>query len=275
MRARKKPTPACLTGMAALAAAAGLWPIHPVLSAAALAAFVAACLAAPFFPQTGFFFPVVFKGGNRGKNTAPAVALTFDDGPDPETTPALLALLERCQTPATFFVTGQKAEKHPELIRSILNHGHLIGNHTYHHDPMLMLKSRKKLEKEIAAAQAVLEDFGIKTLAFRPPAGIVNPKLGPVLKAQGLFCLLYSCRGRDMGNRRIRGLSEKILGKAGPGDILLLHDVKPESGNFETDAWLTEVLRILRGLSGKGLGVRPVSELIERPVMEIREVEGG
>lgn len=275
MSTRRNPSPACLTGIAAWVAAAGLWPINPLFSAAALAAFVAACLAAPFFPQTGFFFPVVSKAKNRGKNALPAIGLTFDDGPDPETTPALLALLKSRQAPATFFVTGQKAKQYPELIDAILDQGHLIGNHTDHHDPTLMLKSRKKLEQEIAATQAILERFGIRALAFRPPAGIVNPRLEPVLKAQGLFCLLYSCRGRDMGNRRIRGLSARILGKAGPGDIVLLHDVKPNSGNFQTDAWLTEVERILTGLDEKGLGIRPVSELIERPVMEIREVEGS
>ncbi|MFW5901756.1 MAG: polysaccharide deacetylase family protein, partial [Thermodesulfobacteriota bacterium] len=163
--------------MAVLLAAAGLWLIHPLLSAAALAAFVVACLAAPFFPQTGFFFPVAAKGRKNISKTRAAVALTFDDGPDPQTTPALLELLAGYQAPAAFFVTGQKAEKHPGLIRSILDNGHLIGNHTYHHDTTIMLKSRKTLEQEIAAAQAVLERFGITALAFRPPAGVVNPKL--------------------------------------------------------------------------------------------------
>ncbi len=262
---RKAPpsAPGLLIGLAAFAAAAGLFFIGPWLSAAVLAGFVAICFAAPFFPGAGIFLPVIRRGDKGGK----AVALTFDDGPHPRTTPLLLKLLDRHGVQATFFVTGQNAQNHPDLIRKILDSGHCIGNHTQTHDVFVMLKTVKKLALEIDFAQETLKSFGITPLAFRPPAGVINPKLGPVLAGREMVCVHYSRRGTDMGNRRIRGLSEKILKKIKPGDIVLLHDTCPDPKNFQTEKWLAEIEQILKGIPNKDLRIIPLSRLINRPVM--------
>ena len=142
-----------------------------------LAGFLLVCIAAPFFPRFGFYLPIISRG-TSGKR---AVALTFDDGPDPLSTPQLLRLLLKHKAKATFFVTGKKAVEHPELIKEIIRHGHSIGNHSYIHNNLVMFKSCKSIAKEIESVQNVLSDFGVLPLAFRPPVGITGPRLRPAL----------------------------------------------------------------------------------------------
>jgi peptidoglycan/xylan/chitin deacetylase (PgdA/CDA1 family)/SAM-dependent methyltransferase len=226
-----------------------------------LLAFLLACAVAPFLPRVGFFLPIV----GRGKPGEKGVALTFDDGPDPEVTPLLLDLLDRHSVPATFFVTGERAARHPSIIRDILSRGHAIGNHSYHHFPFLMLKGIRTLRREIESTQSCLAGFGILPLAFRPPAGITNPLLRRVLLEQGMFCVNYSCRAVDLGNRRIGRLSEKVLKAVSQGDIIALHDVAPRHAG--TERLMAEFDALLRGLKEKGPEVVPLARLIGRDVM--------
>lgn len=260
---RKALTPAHIAGIAALALSGGLLFVRPDLAALPLGLFVLLCLVAPFFPQVGFFLPVISRGDGKGK----AVALTFDDGPDPAVTPLLLDLLGQHRLTAAFFVTGQNMERYPELVREILHRGHDVGNHSYRHDPMLMLRSRSRLTDEIARTQKLLARFGIRPLAFRPPVGVTNPRLPGVLGELGMECVTFSCRACDFGNRRIGGLARTILGKVRPGAIVLLHDVSPpDSGRIAE--WLSGVEEIIRGLKAGGYEIAPLPVLIGRAVME-------
>jgi peptidoglycan/xylan/chitin deacetylase (PgdA/CDA1 family) len=231
------------------------------LCALPLGIFVACCVGAPFFPQSGFFLPVI----SRGCTGRTMVALTFDDGPDPATTPLLLELLEQSKVKATFFVIGEKAQARPDLMREIIAGGHDVGNHSYRHDVLLMLRPSKKIESEISMAQQALSAFGIKPLIFRPPVGITNPWLGSILKKQGLLCVNFSCRGFDAGNRRLEGLAERILQKARSDDIILLHDCMPH-GDASVGMWLQEIEALLAGLAEKNLTSVSLEKLIGRPV---------
>jgi len=226
-------------------------------------------MVAPFLPRLGFFLPII----SRGKRGERGVALTFDDGPDPEVTPRLLDLLDRHSAPATFFVTGERAARHPDLLRDILSRGHSIGNHSYRHLPFLMLKGMTTLRREIASTQSVVARFGVVPLAFRPPVGIVNSRLWRVLLEQGMFCVNYSCRAVDFGNRRISRLSAKVLGTVSPGDIIALHDVAPRREKAER--LLDEFDGLLRGLKEKGLEVVPLPRLIGKEVMRREESPDG
>lgn len=235
--------------------------VHERLCVVPLGIFVGCCLAAPFFPRIGFFLPVISRGCT-GRNM---VALTFDDGPDPVTTPLILALLKKQKTSAAFFVIGEKAQRHPELMREILSCGHAVGNHSYSHDVLLMLRSRRTLASEIRTAQQAMSAFDIRPLVFRPPAGITNPKLGSVLRQQGLQCLTFSCRGFDAGNRRIKGLAARILKKVRPDDIILLHDCMPRDP-ATVERWLNEIEELLAGLAERNLDLAPLEHLIGRPI---------
>jgi peptidoglycan/xylan/chitin deacetylase (PgdA/CDA1 family) len=232
------------------------------LSVIPLAGFILLCAAAPFFPRFGFFLPVISRGVSNKK----AVALTFDDGPDPLVTPQVLQLLLKHQVKASFFVTGKKAAEHPELIKEILLHGHTIGNHSYIHDNLLMFRKTKTIANEIKSAQNVLGDFGIVPLTFRPPVGITGPRLRPALLNSGMYIVNFSCRACDGGNRWIKNISKKILKRIRPGDIVVLHDVRPPK-QFHFGYWLKEIDLIVSGIKEKGLAVLPLAEIIGKPVM--------
>jgi peptidoglycan/xylan/chitin deacetylase (PgdA/CDA1 family)/glycosyltransferase involved in cell wall biosynthesis/uncharacterized protein (DUF2062 family) len=232
-----------------------------------LAVFVLTCCVAPFFPGLGFFLPIV----SRGMKGTTGVALTFDDGPDPEVTPQLLELLALHGVTATFFVTGKRAELYPDLIRAILSGGHTIGNHSYSHSPFLMFESQAALGREVASAQQVLLKFGIVPLAFRPPVGITNPRLGQVLLDNGMFCLNFSLRAGDMGNRKVTRLAQRLLGRVQAADIVLLHDVAPRQGDVAH--LLGEFAAFIEGLKERGLEVVPLARLIGEEVMRADALE--
>ena len=249
-------------GLAAFTGAGLLASMDLRLAAVPLTLFIAACLAAPFLPWLGFFLPVISKGA-AGK---PAVALTFDDGPDPATTPLLLALLERNNIQATFFVTGMNAEKYPKLIENILERGHTIGNHSYRHCAFTMLRGPDAMRSDTLMAQKILERHKIVPLAFRPPVGILTPGLGQALTGLDMFVVNFRFRPFDGGNRRLRRLARFTLNRVRPDDILVLHDLKPANGH-RVAQWLLEIERIIVGLSKKGLTVSPLETMIGRPVM--------
>jgi len=251
-----------VAGFASFAAAILLCFIDVQLSTVPLAIFLLLCVAAPFLPRSSFFLPTV----SSGKSGEKAVAITFDDGPDPRSTPALLQLLLKNQIQGTFFVTGQKASRHPELIRDILSLGHSIGNHSYHHDNFIMLRGAKALKKEIQSTQEILQRLGITPLAFRPPVGITNPRLWKVLRELGMYNVNFSCRAIDAGNRWIKNLSTRILKRLRPDDIIALHDIGPR-GDAAFSYWLNEIGLILSGIRERGFAIYPLSQLIGRPVM--------
>lgn len=255
-------TPSHLFGYVSFIAAFYLYFIDMYLIAVPLALFVMVCFVAPFFPTIGYFLPVIRKG-NSDKN---AVAITFDDGPDPRTTPTLLNLLSKFNFYATFFVTGEKANNHPELIRNIISNGHSIGNHSYSHDHFIMLKSVRRLREEIELAQNILKKQDITTFAFRPPVGITNPKLYKILDTNGLYCVNYSCRALDAGNRKVKHISGKILKRVKANDIIMLHDTFPKTQNDFT-VWLNELDKLISGIMNKGLTIHPLSTLIGKQVM--------
>ena len=229
---------------------------------APLILFVFLCMIAPFLPRFGFFLPIISRGNSGQK----AVSITFDDGPDPFTTEPLLALLKKYGVKATFFVVGKKAVAHPRLVKKILAEDHLLGNHSYSHDNFCMFRRRKILFREISAVQEVLAGFGVRTLAFRPPVGITNPRLWGVLQDLGMINVNFSCRGMDAGNRWLKGLSSRVLKHLRNDHIIALHDVIPKNRG-DLSAWLNEIEEVLQGIKARGMIVLPLSELIGRPVM--------
>lgn len=228
--------------------------------------FITTCFIAPFLPEFSFFLPIV----SRGPSDKQAIAITFDDGPNPASTPALLDLLSKHKVSATFYVTGRRAEQYPALIQMMVSLGHTIGNHSYSHDNFIMLKRSVVLKREIEKTQEVLSRLEVYPLTFRPPVGITNPRLGHILKKMKLYAVNFSCRAGDMGNRKIRHLSKKILGRLRSGDIIMLHDAPPRKRGMNS-FWLNEIDRLLSEIRKKDLEIIPLAMLIERPVMARRK----
>jgi peptidoglycan/xylan/chitin deacetylase (PgdA/CDA1 family)/2-polyprenyl-3-methyl-5-hydroxy-6-metoxy-1,4-benzoquinol methylase len=262
-------SPAHLFGLGAFQIYALLLIFIPSFAALPLILFVLVSFVAPLIPGCSYYLPVI----SRGRKGTPAVALTFDDGPHPEVTPRLLSLLSRHSAKATFFVTGANAKRYPDLIRAILANGHTLGNHSYNHSPFLMLKGSATLRREVETAQALFKTFGVVPLAFRPPVGITSPSLWRILQSLGMFCVNFSCRAPDMGNRRIRNLAANLLGKVRPGSIILLHDVAPPGG--DTDYLFAQFELILQGLKARNLEIAPLAQLIGKEVMPSGNTDAG
>lgn len=256
-----KPSPAEKVGVIALLLAILLSFFNPTLAVLPLALFLLCCLAAPFVSGFGFFLPMI----SRGSPVNHQVALTFDDGPSPFSTPMLLDLLARHKLQATFFVVGEKAAAHPELIAAILAQGHGIGNHSLRHDPFLMLRTPKTMQQDIHTTQEILKKYGIIPLVFRPPVGITNPRLGRVLAREDLIAISYGCRAFDRGNRNVGNLAGRILRRLRPGDIILLHDLPPHR-QASLNGWQKELERLFVALTDH-YQVVPLEEIIQHPVM--------
>lgn len=257
-----KGTMALKTGLLAFCLAGGLVGVDARLAAVPLSGFLLICLVAPFFPRFGFFAPIIYKGDSGKK----AVVLTFDDGPDPLTTPLLLDLLEKRGIKATFFVIGEKAAAYPALIARIIQKGHLLGNHSYKHSTRIFFRTVAAVVKDIETTQHVLKKYHVEPMVYRPPVGIVTPRLQPALAKTGLTLVNFSNRPLDGGNRRLHNLSKRVLQQLQDGDIVLLHDRRPPRKN-QISTWLTEVEAIVDGVEARDMQVVPLPDLIGVPVM--------
>jgi peptidoglycan/xylan/chitin deacetylase (PgdA/CDA1 family) len=151
------------------------------------------------------------------------VALTFDDGPHPQTTPGILAALERAGARATFFVVGEAAARWPELVRQIVAAGHCIGNHTQRHR-ILIFRTARQLEEEIDACQRALADAGVVTRLFRPPHGFKPIGLHRILRQKRLRLVAWQGSIRDTDAPGAATIVERAVALARAGRILLLHD---------------------------------------------------
>ncbi len=153
------------------------------------------------------------------------VALTIDDGPDPEVTPRVLELLAAHGARATFFCIGVRVEQHPALARRILAEGHEIGNHSQHHHNLFSLFGPWRMAREIEQAQASIGRVcEVQPRWFRAPAGLRNVFLQPQLSRLGLQLSSWTRRGFDTRNRDPEKVLAALQRKLAAGDILLLHD---------------------------------------------------
>lgn len=153
------------------------------------------------------------------------VAITIDDGPDPEVTPQVLDILDRHQAKATFFCIGRLAARHPELCREIVRRGHAIENHSLSHDWYFSLLDPWSIHREVREAQNVLSGItGQEPRFFRATAGLRNPELEPVLAHCGLRLCSWSKRGFDTRVGDADAVFASLMRELKGGDILLLHD---------------------------------------------------
>jgi peptidoglycan/xylan/chitin deacetylase (PgdA/CDA1 family) len=154
-----------------------------------------------------------------------AVALTFDDGPDPWTTPRVLELLAAHGAQATFFCIAERARRHPQLVREIVAAGHSVQNHSDSHRHHFSLLGPRGFAREIGAAQALLADLtGRAPHCFRAPAGLRNPLLDPVLHRLNLHLVSWTRRGFDTRDGDAPRVLARLARGLAAGDILLLHD---------------------------------------------------
>lgn len=153
------------------------------------------------------------------------VAITIDDGPDPDVTPQVLDILDRYQAKATFFCIGKLAARHPNICRDIVGRGHAIENHSLSHNWYFSLLGPWGILREVIGAQVILNGVGGQSPRFfRATAGLRNPELEPVLAHCGLRLCSWSKRGFDTRVRDADAVFNNLVRDLKGGDILLLHD---------------------------------------------------
>lgn len=182
-------------------------------------------------------------GGDR------RVALTFDDGPNPEATPAVLDALGAEGVAATFFVLGKHAERWPSLVARAVAEGHVVGNHGYHHRK-LVWQSPRAVREDIRLGTDALQRAGAPPPAlFRAPHGQRNPWVTPIARAAGQRTVGWTLGVWDTARPGARVIADRVVRRTEPGAIVLLHDgdgYDPLGDRMQTARALPLVIRALR-----------------------------
>ena len=249
---------ASAAGLALLVRSLWFGPVPLWIALTAFGAYVTLALVGVFVPRLEMFADIVCSGSKD----VPLVALTFDDGPHPEHTRAVLDLLDEAGAKATFFVLGVKVEAHPDVAREIVKRGHGIGVHGYTHDRWQSLRSPNQIQKDLERAlDAIEKATGQRPLLFRPPVGLVSPRTDTAATKLGLTIVAWSARGLDgLSKATSRDVAARVRRGLRPGAIVLLHDTA-EHGD-RCPAGVEALPAILEAIHGEGLRSVDVAELL-------------
>jgi len=222
------------------------------LSAAAVA--YAGPALAPVVPAIGSSLGITLR-----QEGAEGVAITFDDGPHPQGTPAVLETLREAGAPATFFLAGEQVVRRPSLVAEIVAAGHRVELHCHRHRNQLRLGPRQLLE-DAERARAAIEDAAGQAVAdYRPPYGIFSAPGLRAVRKRGWRPVLWSRWGRDWSRRATpASIAERATGAVRAGDILLLHDADYYSAPCSWVRTAAALPRILDELEGRGLKAMPL-----------------
>lgn len=152
------------------------------------------------------------------------IAMTFDDGPDPRYTPQVLDLLKKSEVKATFFVLGEKAKEHPDLIRRMVDEGHTVGLHANKHIGA-PFRTYRATKEDFFTSISILQSMDVKVQLYRPPWGLVNIASSKFIHQYDFESVLWSIHASDWSRYVDEKHIENVLTeKVKPGDIILLHD---------------------------------------------------
>lgn len=231
------------------------WPFW--LVAIPLAIYVAAVAMGSYFISSSFHLKAICKG-DKSKNH---IALTFDDGPHPETTLAILAVLKQHQVKATFFCIGQQVEQYKPIAQQIVAEGHLVGNHSWAHGFWFDLQSGHNMQVELNKTNHLLQQVtGRMPRYFRPPYGATTPWLAKAIKDTQMIPIGWSLRSMDTAIKNPNRLLKRITQRVNAGDIVLFHD---------TQTGTVSVLgSFIKHCKQNGIEIVPLNELINIPAYD-------
>lgn len=211
-------------------------------------------------PASGVLYPTLVHGPRNGNK----IALSFDDGPDPAVTPAVLDVLARYGAHASFFVIGQKLDQSPELARRVLGEGHELGNHSWRHSRWQNFWAASTQAQEIRRGEQAVTAFtgGRSRPLYRSPIGLKSPPLAHAAHQLGIRICAWSLHARDTRTASAAQIAERVLKRVRAGDIILMHDGHDLPGRTRPECAQATGL-ILAGLREKGLESVTVSELLD------------
>jgi peptidoglycan/xylan/chitin deacetylase (PgdA/CDA1 family) len=181
-------------------------------------------------------------------------ALTFDDGPHAQGTPAVLEVLARANVRATFFLVGEQVRRNPALARELVDAGHAVGLHCHRHRNLLRL-TPWQVREDFARAQELIEAHtGTSPTLYRPPYGVANAAALRLARERGWRTLLWSDWGRDWEARATpESICARVTGGARDGAVLLLHDADDYSASGSWRRTVEALPRVLEKLAERGL----------------------
>ena len=186
-----------------------------------------------------------------GDEDTKRIALTFDDGPHPVCTPQLLDGLKARGVKASFFITGQNAEKYPELVERMQREGHLIGNHTYSHI-QLTKQNREQFREELVKTNGIIREItGEDPVFVRPPYGSWDKKFEEELN---MFPVLWTIDPLDWCTKDAGNVARRVISKAKENAVILMHD--------EYDSTVQAALSVVDALQGEGYEFVTVEEIL-------------
>lgn len=191
----------------------------------------------------------------KGRTSKKQIALSFDDGPSPNTL-ELLKVLEEKKIPASFFCIGKNIEENPDILRKIHEAKHIIGNHSYYHGDKFNLQNSEAVEKELKMTNDIIfKEIGVKPKLFRPPYGVSNPMLAKAIQRVGAYSIGWSVRSFDTFFKNENDIFKRITRQLKPGAIVLMHD------NLDKTASL--VSKLIDYCEKYQYEIVPLSELLE------------
>jgi peptidoglycan/xylan/chitin deacetylase (PgdA/CDA1 family) len=198
-----------------------------------------------FHRNSRVFGPVLGKLPTDGRD----IALTFDDGPNPDATPRILDTLAQFGVRATFFILGKHAELWPELVQRIVAEGHQVGNHGYYHR-RLHFKSRQYVRRDLRlGTTAIVHAAGKKPAFFRAPHGFRSPWVSAIAESFGQRTVGWSLGVWDSDLPGVSSIVDRAVTGARPGSIMLLHDgdgADPYGDRSQTSEALPRIISGLR-----------------------------
>lgn len=211
-------------------------------------------------PGNSFYGEVITHGVPASKKR---IALTFDDGPYPPYTEALLAVLQKQNVHATFFLVGENAAKHPALVTRLQAEGHEIALHAQKHQDLLKL-STAELTQNIEEGKHTLEGItGAKVSYMRPPHGFKDWAVVNAIHGAGLRIVNWNVIPRDWTNPGAKQIAKRVLESASDGAIVLLHDGDSPAGQASRAQTVAATELIIEELRKQGYTLVTVNEILK------------
>ena len=208
-------------------------------------------------PGDNFYGPVLAAGHTSEK----VVALTFDDGPYPPYTQKVLAILKEKNVHATFFLVGENALAHPELVRQIKAEGHLIGTHTQHHKDLLRLDKKEVRDEMIMGVESIRQITGEAPKFIRPPHGFKDYEVIEQAENLGLTVVNWDVIPRDWTNPGTEKIVSRVIEKVKPGSVILLHDGDSPANSGSREQTVQALPEIIDQLRADGYSFVTIEEL--------------
>jgi peptidoglycan-N-acetylglucosamine deacetylase len=235
--------------------------LAPILTAAGVAATFTAVYQS--MAPAGQWYGRTFTGLSRGSKQ---LALTYDDGPNDPYTQQLLDVLAKHEVKATFFLMGRYVRQRPDIVRDVVQAGHVIGNHTFTH-PNLIYKSGARVREELLQCrQAIVDAVGEPSSLFRPPFGKRRPVTLRVVREFGLVPVMWNITGYDWRAPSVEYIEKKVMPNVHGGNVILLHDGSHRAFGYDRSRSVIVTDRLIAKYKAEGYEFVTVPEMMRGAV---------